>query len=53
MLAKIWKKLLLIVVIILCLWNIISKLTHKISFDGIIRNVKNEIDTTQTENSVQ
>ena len=49
MLAKIWKKVLLIILIILCMWNIISKLSHKVSFDKIIGTVKTKIVTTQEE----
>ena len=40
MLSKIWKKIGLIILIIACLWNIIFKLVHIISFDKAMDNVK-------------
>ena len=36
MLAKTWKKIGLIILIIACLWNIVGKLVHRISFDNAI-----------------
>ena len=36
--AKSWKKICLIILIIACLWNIISKIVYKVSFDEIINN---------------
>ena len=33
MLAKIWKKLGLLILIIACIFNIMSKLVHKLSID--------------------
>ncbi len=32
MLAKVWKKVLLIILIVACLFNIVSKLVHKLPF---------------------
>lgn len=43
MLAKIWKKIGLIILIIACLWNIVFKLVNKISFDGAIEAAKAQI----------
>lgn len=43
MLAKIWKKVLLIILIIFCLWNIINKLSKIISFDATISKAQNAI----------
>ena len=40
MIAKIWKKVLLIIVIIACLYNIVAKLATKISFDDQMQAVK-------------
>lgn len=34
MLAKIWKKLCIVILIVACLFNIISKLVNKISFNN-------------------
>ncbi len=44
MLAKIWKKFLLIILIIACIWNIVFKLVNKISFDGAINDAKAKIE---------
>ena len=43
MLAKSWKKIGLIILIIACLWNIVFKLVNKISFDGAIEAAKIQI----------
>lgn len=45
MLAKIWKKIGLVILIIACLWNIVFKLVNKISFDELINNAKEQIQT--------
>lgn len=45
MLAKSWKKIGLIILIIACLWNIVFKLVNKISFDNAINNAKEQIQT--------
>lgn len=44
MLGKIWKKVLLIILIIACLWNIIFKLVNKVSFQGAIDRAKAQIE---------
>ena len=41
MLAKTWKKIGLIILIVACLWNIVGKLVHKISFDTAIEDIVN------------
>ena len=38
MLAKSWKKICLIILIIACLWNIISKIAYMISFNEVVNN---------------
>jgi len=43
MLAKSWKRICLIVLIIACLYTIINKFVYKVSFDMIINSVKQEI----------
>ncbi len=43
MLAKYWKKIGLIILIVLCLINGISKLVKVVSFDSTIEAVKSEI----------
>lgn len=45
MLAKIWKKIGLIILIIACLWNIVFKLVNKISFDDAISSAKSKIQS--------
>ena len=45
MLAKLWKKIGLIILIIACLWNIVFKLVNKISFDDAINSAKAQIQT--------
>ena len=45
MLAKIWKKVGLIILLIACLWNIIFKLVNKVSFNDTINNAKQQIQT--------
>lgn len=37
MLAKSWKKICLIILIIACLWNIISKISYKVSFEEVVK----------------
>ncbi len=52
MLAKSWKKICLVILIIACLWNIISKFVYKLSFDKIIdeyqENYKSQEQTNNT-----
>lgn len=50
MLAKIWKKVGLIILIIACLWNIIFKLVNKVSFDGTIESAKAKIEQAKEKN---
>ena len=45
MLAKIWKKLGLIILIIACLWNVVFKLVNKVSFNDAINSAKAKIQT--------
>lgn len=47
MLAKIWKKILLFVLIIACLFNIINKLVHKASME---QEVKASVQYMQEQN---
>ena len=44
MLAKAWKKIGLIILIIACLWTIIFKLVNKISFEGTIESAKAQFE---------
>jgi len=38
MLAKIWKKLLLVILIIACLFNVVIKLVHKMSLKAELQS---------------
>ena len=50
MLAKSWKKICLIILIIACLWNIISKFVYLVSFNEVISNLQNKQEqTTNTD----
>ena len=53
MLAKIWKKLGLLILIIACLFNIISKLTTKLSFDQEIQSSADYVKTIQDDDTIQ
>lgn len=46
MLAKIWKKIGLILLIMACLYNITSKLVHRISFSEEILKFTKQIKNT-------
>ena len=48
MLAESWKKICLIILIIACLWNIISKLMHFVSFDETLKSFKEKNKQEQT-----
>ena len=43
MLAKVWKKIGLIILIIACLWNVVFKLVNRVSFDDAINSAKAKI----------
>ena len=45
MLAKIWKKIGLIILIIACLWNLVFKLVNKVSFNDTINQAKAKIES--------
>lgn len=45
MLAKAWKKIGLIILIIACLWNVVFKLVNKVSFDAAINSAKAKIQS--------
>ena len=47
MLAKHWKRILLIILIILCLINAIMKLVRVVSFNTTLENIKSRISITQ------
>lgn len=49
MLAKTWKKIGLIILIIACLWNIIGKLVNRVSFDNAIESAKAQMQSIKTQ----
>lgn len=51
MLAKSWKKICLVILIIACLWNIISKIAYKVSFNEVIENAKAQYKHEETTKS--
>lgn len=51
MLAKSWKKIGIIILIIACLINIGHKLATKISFNDVIAEIKNSFNQEKTENN--
>ena len=46
MMAKIWKKLLLFILIIACLFNVVNKLVHKSSME---QEVKSSVEYMQEQ----
>ncbi len=52
MLAKSWKKICLVILIIACLWNIISKFVYKLSFDKIVDDYQKNYKEQQTNNTI-
>ena len=50
MLAKSWKKICLIILIIACLWNIISKISYEVSFKKVVNSFQNKYEQTNTNN---
>ena len=50
MLAKSWKKICLIILIIACLWNIILKISYNISFKKLVDSFQNRYEQTNTNN---
>ena len=49
MLAKYWKRILLIILIVACIISIIVKLTKVISFNSAIENIKSKMSISQKE----
>lgn len=53
MIAKVWKKALLFIMIIACLFNIVNKLVHKASLDKELESSAQYIQQKQLENAIQ
>lgn len=53
MIAKIWKKVLLFILIIACLFNIINKLVHKASLNKELESSAQYVQQQQMKNAMQ
>lgn len=49
MIAKLWKKVLFIIVFIACLFNVVAKLATKVSFKDEMNAVNNYVISSQLE----
>ena len=50
MIARIWQKLGLIILIIACLFNIVSKIVNKMSFDDVLADSAGYIQSIEEDN---
>lgn len=50
MIAKIWQKLGLIILVIACLFNIVSKIIHKVSFDDELTTSASYVQSIEQDN---
>lgn len=53
MIAKIWKKALLFILIIACLFNIVNKLVHKASLEKELESSASYIQEQQLKNAMR
>ena len=53
MIAKIWKKILLLILVIACLFNIVNKLVHKASLEQELESSAQYIQNKQIENAMK
>lgn len=53
MIAKIWKKVLLFILIIACLFNIVSKLVHKASLEQELESSAQYVREQQMQNRIE
>lgn len=53
MIAKVWKKVLLFIVIIACLFNIINKLVHKASLEKELESSAQYVQQQQINNAMK
>lgn len=52
MIAKIWKKVLLFVLIVACLFNIVNKLVHKASLEQELESSAQYVQEQQLKNAM-
>lgn len=53
MIAKMWKKVLFIILIVACLFNIVNKLVHKASLEQELESSAQYIQEKKLENGIQ
>lgn len=53
MMAKIWKKLLFVIFIVVCLFNIVNKLVHKASLEQELQSSADYVIEKKLEEGVQ
>ena len=53
MIAKIWKKILFVILIVACLFNIVNKLVHKASLEQELQSSAEYIQEKKLENGLQ
>ena len=53
MIAKIWKKVLFVILIVACLFNIVNKLVHKASLEQELQSSAEYIQEKKLENRLQ
>lgn len=53
MVAKIWKKVLFVILIIACLFNIVNKLVHKASLEQELQSSADYIREQRLEEGIQ
>ena len=53
MVAKVWKKVLLFILIIACLFNIVNKLVHKASLNKELESSAQYIQQQQIDNAMK
>jgi len=53
MIAKVWRKVLLFIMIIACLFNIVNKLVHKASLDKELESSAQYVQQQQLNNAMR
>lgn len=53
MIAKIWKKVLFVILIVACLFNVVNKLVHKASLEQELQSSAQYIQEKKLEEGIQ
>ncbi len=53
MVAKLWKKLLFVILIVACLFNVVNKLVHKASLEQELQSSADYIQEKKLEEGIQ